>query len=309
MAYKKYTDEEKFRAQRIDITDVIRKSGGELKKVGIEEFEWRNGSQKISIRGYMWYNHYEHEGGNSVDFVRKFMDKTYPEALEILLGNGAGTLRESKPIKKEKIGPFELPEKHHKLRRVYAYLLKERGLDKEVVDTFVKNGMIYESADYHNVVFVGYNSKRQPMHATFRSTITGVQFRGNAPNSTPEFSFHWHGKSENLYLFEAPIDMLSFISMNKTDWQQHSYAACCGVGDRVAYQMMKDNKNITTVKVCLDNDDDGQKAVKRITDRLCLKGIDNEVLVPIRKDWNEDLLFKEQPITKQEGNQCQVLQP
>ena len=29
-------------------------------------------------------------------------------------------------------------------------------------------------------------------------------------------------------MFEAPIDMLSYISMNPHQWQEHSYVACCG---------------------------------------------------------------------------------
>ena len=29
--------------------------------------------------------------------------------------------------------------------------------------------------------------------------------------------------------------------MNKDGWQQHSYAACCGVADHVLWRMIKDN--------------------------------------------------------------------
>ena len=52
--------------------------------------------------------------------------------------------------------------------------------------------------------------------------------------------------------------MLSYISMHKDGWQQHSYAAACGVSDRVLFQMMKDNPSIKTVCLCLDNDDGGR---------------------------------------------------
>ena len=55
-------------------------------------------------------------------------------------------------------------------------------------------------------------------------------------------------------MFEAPIDMLSFISMRKDGWHDHSYAACCGVADHVLRQMMKDNPNIGYVYLCLDSD-------------------------------------------------------
>ena len=50
-----------------------------------------------------------------------------------------------------------------------------------------------------------------------RSGSEKVTIRGNKPSSTPEYSFHWSGKSDRLYLFEAPIDMLSYTPCTRTD--------------------------------------------------------------------------------------------
>lgn len=99
--------------------------------------------------------------------------------------------------------------------------------------------------------------------------------------------------------------MLSYISMHKDGWQKHSYAACCGVSDRVMLQMLQDDSNIKTVCLCLDNDEAGWKADKRIADKLFTQGIQTEILVPIHKDWNEDLLFPEESEVEDE---CRVLQ-
>lgn len=100
--------------------------------------------------------------------------------------------------------------------------------------------------------------------------------------------------------------MLSFISMHKEGWQKNNYAACCGVSDQVLWQMMKDNQNIRKVYLCLDNDEAGQSAAKRISDKLFIKGIQHEILVPIHKDWNEDLLY---PVEESEAEEpCQMLQ-
>ena len=93
--------------------------------------------------------------------------------------------------------------------------------------------------------------------------------------------------------------------MHKDGWQNHSYAACCGVSDSVMFQMMKDNPNIKKIALCLDNDDGGYKAIRRFKEKLTEKGIEHEVLVPIRKDWNEDLLFPDD--TEQEETPCQEL--
>ena len=101
--------------------------------------------------------------------------------------------------------------------------------------------------------------------------------------------------------------MLSYISMHKDGWQQHSYAAACGVSDRVLFQMMKDNPSIKTVCLCLDNDDGGRKAVNRISAKLYAQGIPTEVLVPSRKDWNEDLLYPPTNTESEVNTPCQAL--
>ena len=176
------------------------------------------------------------------------------------------------------------------MRRVFAYLLNRRGIDREVLYAFVHKGMIYESADYHNAVFVGFDSNGKPKHAHKRGTGSESSYKGNVSGSHPEFSFHWSGQSDTLYLFEAPIDMLSFISMQKEGWRQHSYAASCSVSDRVLFQTLKDNPNIRQVVLCLDSDEPGQTAAKRIADKLFVQGTASEILVPVHKDWNEDLL-------------------
>lgn len=89
-------------------------------------------------------------------------------------------------------------------------------------------------------------------------------------------------------MFEAPIDMLSFISMHRVNWRDHSYAACCGVSDQVMWQMMKDNPHIEKIYLCLDNDVPGQEAAERLSQKLTIHGVSHEILIPVRKDWNED---------------------
>ena len=176
------------------------------------------------------------------------------------------------------------------MHRIYAYLLQQRGIDREVLNAFVRERMIYESAEHHNAVFVGHDQNGAPRHAHKRGTNSQSSYKGNQDGSRPEFSFHWCGQSNRLYFFEAPIDLLSFISLNKTNWQDHSYAAACGVSDPVLWQMMKDNPNLNQVCLCLDNDEAGQAANQRIAAKLDAHGISNKVLIPTHKDWNEDIL-------------------
>ena len=286
-----FTDEQKEKARRTDLAGLLRSQGETLRKSG-SELEWLDGSQKVTIRGNLWFHQYEQVGGDSIDFVRKFYHKSYPEAMEYLLGQSGGVLSVLPQVQKS-APKIELPPANDNMRRVFAYLLNRRGIDKDVLYAFVHKKMIYESAQYHNVVFVGFDKDGVPRHANKRGTGSASTYKGNAVGSVPEYSFHWNGRSDRLYLFEAPIDMLSFISMNKDGWRDHSYAAACSVSDKVLFQCLADNPGIKEVTICFDSDEPGQLAAQRITAKLIMQGVNSEILVPINKDWNEDLLSGE----------------
>lgn len=286
--YIHFTDEQKEQARQTDLVSLLRSQGKTVKRSG-SEYEWKDGSQKVTIRGNLWFHQYDRVGGDAIDFVHRFYNKNYAEAVEYLLGNGNGTLITFPPVVKEQ-KPFKLPPRNDNMRRVFAYLNITRRIDKEVLYAFMHRNMIYESAKHHNAVFVGFDKDGIPRHASMRGTGSKSTYKGNAPNSQPEYSFHLAGTSKYFYLFEAPIDMLSFISMHKTNWKNHSYAASCSVSDRVLFQCLKDNPNINYVYLCFDNDVPGQAAAYRISKKISDMGIQSENLIPLHKDWNEDRL-------------------
>lgn len=299
-----FTDEQKAQARQTDIVSLLISQGETVKRSG-SEYEWKDGSQKVTVRGNLWFHQYERVGGDAIDFVRRFYNKSYLKAMEYLLGKCDGTLITAPTIVKEK-KRFELPKPYCNMDRVKNYLHYARGIDEDIIEAFADENMIYESADYHNAVFVGYDKNGIPLHANKRGIGKKSTFKGNVESSQPEYSFHWNGKSNRLYLFESPIDMLSFISMNRDRWKQYSYAAGCCVSDRVMWQMLKDTPSISRIYLCLDNDEAGSLANSRISERLSQKGIESEILVPIHKDWNEDLIYLNEE--SEDEKQCQVLQ-
>ena len=304
--YIHFTEEQKVQTRQTDIVSLLISQGETVKRSG-SEYEWKDGSQKVTIRGNLWYHQYDRVGGDAIDFVRRFYNKSYPEAMEYLLGNCNGVLIISPPVIKEK-KPFKLPKPYCNMDRVKNYLHYVRGIDEDIIETFANENMIYESADYHNAVFVGLDKNGVPRHANKRGIGEKSTFKGNAESSMDEFAFHRIGKGKSLYLFEAPIDMLSFISMHKENWKTHSYAASCSVSDRVLFQCLKDYPYIEKVYLCLDSDEPGQTAADRISTKLFTLGMQSEILVPLYKDWNEDLLTTEENEKIGDENQCSVLQ-
>ena len=291
MPYIKFTEQEKASANSASIVDYLTTHGESVERVG-REFVWEAPSGKVSINGSEWYSQYELVGGGAVNFVQKFFGLSYPDAIRSLLGNNAGEAvigeRKEPNIRPKK--PFELPEKHTDMRRVYGYLMHERLIDLQVLNRFVKEGLIYEDATHHNAVFVGVDGSGKPVHAHKRATSAKSDFKGNLDSSIAEYSFHFNGSSEYLFVFEAPIDMLAYISMHKKGWDKHSYVALCSTADRAVIQMLRDNPSLKTVYLCLDNDSAGLLGCQRIAESIHGLGDYTIWRVPPNfKDWDEDL--------------------
>lgn len=148
MPYIYFTDEQKLRANSVDLERYLLQNGEELIRSGPEK---RLKSDKsITIRGSEWFDHAQavKTGGGPVAFVMYHYGLSYPEAMIRLLGGEQGVVYEASPRKKEpEPKEFALPPAGESMRRVYAYLLKQRFISREVLNTFVSQRLIYESCE------------------------------------------------------------------------------------------------------------------------------------------------------------------
>lgn len=184
---------------------------------------------------------------------------------------------------------------------------------EELIDTYTtdENGQFTTKyAKYHNAVFVGYDAQGIPRHAHKRGTYTtGDAFKGNVDSCDPRYSFHWIGQSDTVYVFEAPIDMLSFLSFYRQNWKQHSYVALCGVAEHALMRLLTDAPHVNKIALCLDNDKAGVQARERIQKHLAEREYRNVFsLFSNRKDWNEDLQALSKPPPEPAEEQQPVMQ-
>ena len=308
---KKYTEEQIQRANDTNLVDFLREKGQQVSRVG-SEYEWMDGNETVSIKDNMWFHQYDRVGGTTISFVQKFFGLSFPDAVKLILNEeGAEELStrprpkssesKPKPITKK---DFSLPERNDNMHRVFGYLIKNRGIDGSVLRVFAHNGLLYESKAHHNAVFIGKDKFGEDKHAHMRSTSSRHKWRGNQTGSDTRFSFNWRGNGYKVYVFEAPIDMLSYITMHPRSWYNENYIASCSLSSQPLMQMLADNPYLKQVYICYDNDGPGQKAAHELQVQLQKSGYYTEILVPTLKDWNEDLLNSEQ----EEGEvECQAI--
>ena len=300
MPYIPFTEEQKVMANFVDLEQFLRMRGEKLERVGREhKLIYYDGSGKhdsITLRGSTWFDHKNQVGGGAIKFMQEFYDMDFQTAVQELLGQRVTPLSHSPPkaIAKEEKKEFRLPQANTNMHRVYAYLIKQRFIAPEVITHFAKQHTLYEDKEHHNAVFVGIDENGVPRQASKRSTNSyGNSFRITCQGSDTRYSFAHFGESKRLYVFEAPIDMMSFLTLYPNDWQKHSCIAMNGVYENAVLTALKNHSNLSEIVLCVDNDEGGIEAVDRLSDILRENGYPNvKRLAPKFKDWNEDLKAK-----------------
>lgn len=296
MPYIPFTDEQKIVANSVDLEYFLRSRGEKLEKVGREyKLIYSDGSGRhdsITMSGSTWFDHKNQIGGGAIKFMQYFYGMSFTEAVQNLLGYTVSPLAISVPEKApEPQKEFNLPPKNKTMNRVYAYLIKQRYITPEVLSFFAKEGKIYEDSEHHNAVFVGLDENGVPRQAHKRSTNSyGKTFRITTEGSDTNYSFAHYGTSGRLYVFEAPVDMLSYITLHPENWQEHSYIAMNGVYESAVMKALELHDNLNHIVICTDNDEGGIDAYDRLNDLLQEHGYTNVTRTyPTYKDFNEDL--------------------
>lgn len=316
MSFINFTEAEKLRATEVSLIDYLHSRGEKLKRVGSSYFvESLNG---VSIYNNKWYDHYNKKGGVAVGFLKEFYGFSYSEAVVELLGeqnieafrgtntrNYNDTPQISTPsslpneIKKRvpnnKSGQhkkFELPERARNNDKLYDYLCNKRFIDKDIINIFIQNGSLYQSKEKNNVIFVGFDEDGVGKFGCAKGTYISNKgtFTQTLTGSNTDYCFNLNNKSDTACVFEAPIDMLSYMTMFKEHLNEYNYLALDGVSEKPLIKFLKQNKNITTINLCFDNDVGGYEATERIRDILKASGYnDIKVQLSHNKDWNEEL--------------------
>ena len=281
-----YSQAQIDRANEVSLEDFLRSQGESLKRCG-KDMEWKS-HDSLKVRGNKWHRFSNDTGGYPIDFVMEFYGKSFPEAVEMLIGEKGEGQQEAVPAPSPE---FHLPLRNVTNANARNYLVTERGIDEGLVDLFLNAGDVYEDAKHHNVVFVGRDPKNMPRYAHCRGTKD--KFRLDDAGSDKSYGFSYQRKDDKVCVFEAPIDLLSFINLFPKGWQDHSYLSLGGVAYKALEQFIKDHEGISTIYLCLDNDVAGESACNQLNEVI---PDDKSVfrMRPPLKDWNALLLNKDE---------------
>ena len=279
-----YTQAQIDKANAVDLEKFLRAQGETLVRSG-KEYRWK-AHDSLTVCGNKWFRHSQSRGGFPVDFVMEFYGKSFPEAVQMLTGEPGEAQPEADPAPSP---AFRLPLRNVTNANILNYLTQERKLSPSLVNFFIAAGDIYEDSSHHNVVFVGRDADGHPRYASSR----GIQekFRQDAAGAEKAFGFAHRGTDKQLLVFEAPIDLLSFIELFPKNWQQHNYLSLGGVSGKALRQFLSERPDVERVFLCLDADKAGEDACKRLA-ALLPDTVSVTRIQPCMKDWNDVLVHR-----------------
>ena len=277
-----YTQAQIDKANAVDLEKFLRAQGETLVRSG-KEYRWK-AHDSLTVCGNKWFRHSQSKGGFPVDFVMEFYGKSFPEAVQMLTGEPGKAQPEADPAPSP---AFRLPLRNVTNANILNYLTQERKLSPSLVNFFIVAGDIYEDAAHHNVVFVGRDADGHPRYASSRGIRE--KFRQDAAGAEKAFGFAHRGTGKQLLVFEAPIDLLSFIELFPKNWPQHSYLALGGVSAKALQQFLSERPDVERVFLCLDADKAGEDACNRLAG-LLPDTVSVTRIQPCMKDWNDVLV-------------------
>ncbi len=291
-------------AREVDLLSYLQANEpNELRRSAPNEYRTvTHGSLVISNGKWIW-NRGGFGGRTALDYLIKVRGMGFVEAVETVLGSRTAPLSYALPVEKN---PKSAPPKQFKLPYVwrcathaFSYL-QQRGISSEVIGLCMKEGLLYEGR-YNGAavcVFVGKDEHGKARFACIRGI--GEDLKQDCAGSDKRYSFCLPAKnpiSRHLAVFEAPIDALSHMTMQRRNgWEWNGYRLSLGgTSDVALIAFLERNPQITRVILHLDNDAAGITAARRIKATLAEDGRFNHIRVSVNpprrgKDYNEALL-------------------
>lgn len=255
-------------------------------------------SLRISNGKWCWFS--QGIGGRSaLDYLTKVKGFSFPQAVATILGRAA----EKPPIfycpRERKTTELLMP-KLSKTTDIVERYLTSRGVHPVIIRYCIDNKLLFESADYHNAVFIGYDKNGKARYGALRGMVGN--YKGELTGSDKHFSFSLNGNTDtdHVHVFESAIDLLSFATLELLegrDWKAETLLSLAGVFQTkregvvpvALTQFLNEHPSVCQIRLHLDNDAVGRCAAEGIASGLQGKYQVCDEPPPCGKDVNDEL--------------------
>lgn len=226
---KPFTQEQIQAAKRVSILQLAEGLGIPVHKVGKSKYSWRSVENSGLVFSELKNTFFMHSalfgqaqgtGGSTIDLVQMMTKCNFPEAVQKLLQENYAQveIKRETDFQKE---PFKDYFKRAKdSQAIRNYLCGERKINPQIIESLLQKNYLKEDA-YHQAIFY-WAKNGVKVGASVQGTIYDPErfskhdyFKGIARGSESNFGFNVQvgEQIERLYVFESPIDALSYWTL------------------------------------------------------------------------------------------------
>ena len=226
-----------------------------------------HGSFKINGESSVWHWKSRDIGGRTaLKYLTCVEGVPFIEAVQLLCEESPTYIPVQHEVIERERPSFKLPRKAPNNDRVTRYLLG-RGISLPTIRYCIERNILYESAEYHNCVFLGKDPQGVPKYAALRGIYDyGKPFKREAPGSQKQYGFCIPPMQPGttVAVFEAAIDAMAEMTLcgDAADKYRLSLGGVSSSGKEplALQEFLRQHPEITTIELRLDNDAKGRMA-------------------------------------------------
>ena len=237
----------KAQAKSLDILEVARSLGMEMKRKSHREYYWaEHDSFKIDTVKNTWHWYSQNFFGDTINLVQQMRNVSYKEAMVFL---ETGSFPEAKPVEEERkpfnytLAPYEQP-----FVEARAYLKEIRGLSDDTIDFFLEKGVLAQAKRkdkegvLEDVLVFKYLDRNQQLVGASLQGLVPDQERHPGKGYLKQIMYQSEaisglnvsiGSPERLIVTEAPIDLMSYYELHKGELNDVRLVAMEGLKEGV----------------------------------------------------------------------------
>ena len=237
----------KAQAKSLDILEVARSLGMEMKRKSHREYYWaEHDSFKIDTVKNTWHWYSQNFFGDTINLVQQMRNVSYKEAMVFL---ETGSFPEAKPVEEERkpfnytLAPYEQP-----FVEARAYLKEIRGLSDDTIDFFLEKGVLAQAKRkdkegvLEDVLVFKYLDRNQQLVGASLQGLVPDQERHPGKGYLKQIMYQSEaisglnvsiGSPERLIVTEAPIDLMSYYEFHKGELNDVRLVAMEGLKEGV----------------------------------------------------------------------------
>ena len=237
----------KAQAKSLAILDVARSLGMEMKRKSHREYYWaEHDSFKIDTLKNTWHWYARGTYGDTISLVQEMRNVSYSTAMKFL---ETGQFPEAKPMEEVRqpfrytLAPYEQPFKEAR-----TYLKETRGLSDETINFFLDKGVLAQAKRTDRegftedvLVFKYLNREKKLVGASLQG-LASYPERYEGKGYLKQIMYQSEGiaglnisigSPERLIVAEAPIDLMSYYELHKSELNNVRLVAMEGLKEGV----------------------------------------------------------------------------